>query len=98
LRRDAETRRTDDREAPRAADPEDASGEASWAELLGRTLEEREHARDKAEEVPWREPTPATPRRLHPVAGCLVRLVLFVLFVIALGLVGLFVLMGGLLQ
>lgn len=61
-------------------------------------LEEGERTRDKGEHVPWREPVAAAPRRLLPVVGCLVRLVLVALLLIVLALAALFLLLGGLIQ
>jgi hypothetical protein len=64
--------------------------------MLGEVLEERERARrDAVAEVPW---SPATvPHGRFPVIGCLTRLVLFVLVLIALAVSALFVLFGGVL-
>ena len=94
---DAGTPRTDSWKAPSAADRDDTPDTPSLAELLVHTLEERERARHEAEEVLWREPAAAAPSRSLPVGGCLVRLVLFVLLLVALGLAGFFLLIGGLL-
>lgn len=95
LAADAEAPRRVPRRAPTAADPEDTSDPPSLAELLVRTWE-RERSRHEIEEEVWRGPTVEAPRPVLPIAGCLVRLVLFVLVLIALGLGGLFLLMSGL--
>ena len=76
---------------PRSEDLEAPPDAPSLADLLAGIAEER--ARDRAEEV-RAEPTAEGPRTLFPVIGCLVRLVLFVLVLIALVLGGLFLLFG----
>ncbi|MBA3346416.1 MAG: hypothetical protein H0T44_14155 [Gemmatimonadales bacterium] len=43
----------------------------------------------------WREPAAEITRKSLPVMGCIVRLVLFMLLLIAIGLGGLFLLMAG---
>ena len=73
-----------------------ASGEGSetpsLADLLA-AMAGRTHAPHKAEEV-WTPPPAERPSRGVPVMGCLVRLVLLIIVVIALVLGGLFVLLS----
>jgi len=57
-------------------------------------MAERTRARHKAEDV-WTHPPAESPSRRIPVMGCLVRLVLLIIVVIALVLGGLFVLLSG---
>jgi hypothetical protein len=76
---------------PSLEDPEAPPAALSLADLLAGIAEER--ARDRVEEV-RAEPTGEGPRTLFAVRGCLVRLVLFVLVLIALVLGGLFLLFG----
>lgn len=72
---------------------EDAPAGPSLADLLAHIAAARGRTRGSVEAP--REPAAVGPRRSLPVVGCLVRLVLFVLLLIALGLGGLFVLLGG---
>ncbi len=80
---------------PRVADPEDAPATPSLADLFAHLSEEPERTRYKVEEVSWREPAAEITRKSLPVMGCIVRLVLFMLLLIAIGLGGLFLLMAG---
>jgi hypothetical protein len=90
--RGAEPRRTGLRKPPPSLeDPEAPPAALCLADLLAGIAEER--ARDRVEEV-RAEPTGEGPRTLFAVRGCLVRLVLFVLVLIALVLGGLFLLFG----
>jgi hypothetical protein len=83
------------RRTPRAVDPEDPPAAVSLADLLTRMSEERARRRYEAEEARRLEPTPGAPPGSSFLAGCLVRIVLFVLVLIALALAGLFLLLGG---
>jgi hypothetical protein len=83
------------RPTPRAPDPEDPPAVVSLADLLARMSEERARRRYEAEEARRLEPTPEAAPGPSFLAGCLVRVVLFVLVLIALALGGLFLLMGG---
>jgi hypothetical protein len=96
LATDAEPPRRVPRKAPTVADPEDTSAPSSLEELLVRTWEGRERARYDVEEEVWRGRTVETPRPALPIAGCLVRLVLFVFLLIVLGVGFLFLLLGSL--
>ena len=108
-----ETRRAESRPAksrggvaPRPARPgrspvsgegsEDIPTTPSLSDLLA-AMAERTRARHKAEEV-WTHPPAERPSRGLPVMGCLVRLVLLIIVVIALVLGGLFVLLSGLIS
>ena len=57
--------------------------------------EGRDRTRYTVEETAGRAPTVEGPGPAHFVGGCLVRLVLFVLVLIALAVGGLFLLMSG---
>ena len=86
------------RSPPKAADPEDTAVRPSLEDVLVDMLEEGERTRPPVEEAPWRERMAAAPRTSFPFVGCLVRLLLFVLLIIALAIFGLFLLMGGAFQ
>jgi len=83
------------RPPPRVADPEDVPSIPSLADVLVELLEEGKRTRDTVEEVPWREPIATAPRRPFPILGCLTRLALLVLLLIAFAVGALFVLFGG---
>ena len=74
-------------------DSEDIPTTPSLADLLA-AIAGRTRTRRKAEEV-WTEPPAERPSRGLPVMGCLFRLVLLIIVLIALVLGGLFVLLGG---
>ena len=76
-------------------DAEDLAATPSLADVLVDMLEEGKRTRARAEDVRWREPVVETPRPPFPVMGCLVRVVLFLLFVFVLFMAGLFTLIGG---
>jgi hypothetical protein len=76
-------------------DAEDLAATPSLADVLVDMLEEGKRTRARVEDVPWREPIVEAPRPPFPVMGCLVRVVLFVLFLFLLFMAGLFSLIGG---
>ena len=84
------------RRSPPARVPphEEPPATPSLAELLADIAEERERARYDSGEVPS-APTVPAPRVSIPVVGCLIRLVLLVLFFIALALGAVFILLSG---
>ena len=88
---DVRSPRTVRRRPAAPAEPRDSP--PSLTELLARVAEERESADSTVDEVPRREPpgTGATPF----IVGCLLRLLLLVLLLIALAVAGLFILFGG---
>jgi len=71
------------------AEPEDIPSVPSLAEVLVDMLEKGRRTGGTIEDAPWREPIEAAPRKPSAVAGCLTRLVLLVLFLIALAVAGL---------
>ena len=73
------------------AEPHDSP--PSLAELLARVAAERERADYTVEEVPRREETGTG--RTPFIVGCLLRLLLLVLLLIALAVAGLFILFGN---
>jgi len=83
------------RTPPRVAAPGDIPSIPSLADVLVDMLEEGKRTHDTIDEVPRREPIAAAPRRPFPILGCLTRLALFVLLLIALAVGGLFFLFGG---
>jgi hypothetical protein len=72
---------------------DDIPAAPSLAELLA-ALAERTRAHDRAEEV-WTHPPRERTRAGLPVVGCLLRLVLFIIFLIVLVFGGWFVLLTG---
>ena len=72
---------------------EDVPTTSSLADLLA-AMAERTRGRHKTEDA-WTHPPAERPSRGLPVMGCLVRLVLLIIVVIALVLGGLFVLFSG---
>jgi hypothetical protein len=78
-----------------AADPDELPVPPSLRDLLDRLSAEPERHVDTLEELPRYDPAPATPARLSIVSGCLFRLLLIVLVLIALAVAGLFLLFGG---
>ena len=74
-------------------DSKDVPTTPSLAELLA-AIAERTRGRYRTEEV-WTELPAERPSRGLPIMGCLLRLVLFIIVLIALVLGGLFVLLGG---
>ena len=83
------------RPPPRVEDVEDKPPLTSLEDLLARISEEGDGIRYRVEEAPRAEPTVEAPVGSFPVVGCLVRVVLFVLLLIALGIGGLFFMIGG---
>lgn len=79
---------------PRAPEPEGAPGAPSLADLLADIADERKRRRSEREDVPWPPAAPG-PRVSIPIAGCLVRIVLLVLFLIVLALAAVFVLLSA---
>ncbi len=83
----------------RTAEPEDGADVPSLSDLLADFAEARGRARHEADEVPrldsGRDTIVEAPRASFPVVGCLFRLVLLVLFLVALAALGLLLLFGG---
>ena len=71
---------------PRIDEPEMMPGTLSLAELLAHLAERGR--RGRAEEVVYEEPAVEVPRRSFPVVSCIVRVVLFIIVMIALALGG----------
>ncbi len=90
-----EARRRDGASRPPVSveDSEDVPATPSLAELLA-AIAERTRGRYRTDEV-WTELPAERPSRGLPVMGCLFRLVLFIIVLIALVLGGLFVVLGG---
>lgn len=84
------------RPPPREFEPEEAPAAPSLRDLLAHLATERDRPAYEVETIP--PPAPELPRRAPFVAGCLLRLVLLVLFLIVLAVTGLLVLFGGLFQ
>ena len=80
---------------PRVPEPDDAPAAPSLADLLADIAEERTRRRSERRDVPWTSPPPPGPRMSIPIAGCLVRIVLLVLFLIVLALAAVFVLLSA---
>lgn len=96
LPRGAEPPPTSPRRPP---DPEVIPAEPSLKDLLTHILSERrKRTVYKEEEAPWDEPTPEVRDRRPRPKGCLVKLVLVALLLLALFLGGPFLLLGGGLQ
>jgi len=83
------------RPRPRVVESEDIPSPPSLAEVLVDMLESGRRTGDTVEDLPWAEPIAAAPRKPFAIAGCLTRLVLLVLFLIALAVAGMVSLFGG---
>jgi len=83
------------RRPPPAADPDELAVPPSLRDLLDRLSAEPDRHVDTIEELRRYEPAPDTTPRSSIVSGCLFRLLLLVLVVIALGMAGLFLLFSG---
>ena len=80
----------------RDADRDEIPPVPSLAEAIVDMLEEGKRRRETFDEVPRREPVAPTSGSSFPVMGCLGRLLLFVLLLIALGIGALLTVFGGL--
>jgi hypothetical protein len=76
-------------------EPEEGTVPPTLRDLLTHLSRERERTGYTVEDVPRDEPAPEAPRRSPFVMGCLLRIVLLVVMLIAAAILGLFVLFGG---
>jgi hypothetical protein len=76
-------------------EPEREAVPPTLRDLLTHLSKERERTGYTVEDVPHDEPAREAPRRSPFVVGCLLRIVLLVVLLIAAAILGLFVLFGG---
>jgi hypothetical protein len=80
---------------PTVPDPAEPGVPPTLRDLLAHLSKDRERTGYTVEEVPRYAPEPAAPRKSPFIVGCLFRIVLLIVLLIAAAVLGLFVLFGS---